>query len=299
MAYVYPNRKPKPKLRRMQRGMVFGSILVAALSAFELFNFATTEYALATLIGGIQVLGVGWSSVLAIAFCAIDFAGLARLFTPERGRDEPKEVWYLLGAWFLGASMNAIMTWWAVTNALIGRPLGNEVVSREQLLTIVPIFVAGLVWLTRVLIIGTFGIAGERIFSIGSRITAGQTNARDRQLPNRSTTRRDTAAQRPPLRYQAPAQSQPPPRRSAASIADEELTYEDIDTPNPTPASNRPRMGYARPAPKPNVRTGYNYGYSTRAYSLVQPYVARPNTGKLGDQNGSADGPNGNTPFYR
>jgi len=36
----------------------------------------------------------------------------ARLFTPEQGRDEPAEVWYLFGAWLLAAAMNAILTWW-------------------------------------------------------------------------------------------------------------------------------------------------------------------------------------------
>ena len=34
---------------------------------------------------------------------------------------------------------------------LLNNPIGNEVMSREQLLKIVPIFVAVLVWLTRIL----------------------------------------------------------------------------------------------------------------------------------------------------
>ena len=40
----------------------------------------------------------------AIAFCGMDFAGIARLFTPEKGRSEHVEVWYLLAAWFLAAT---------------------------------------------------------------------------------------------------------------------------------------------------------------------------------------------------
>jgi hypothetical protein len=102
---------------------------------------------------------------LAIAFCAIDFAGLARLFTPERGSNEPTAVWYLMGAWLLGATMNAIMTWWAISLTLLTHDFGNEVLSREQLLRWVPFFVATLVWLTRILFIGAISVAGEYMFA--------------------------------------------------------------------------------------------------------------------------------------
>jgi hypothetical protein len=150
---------------RSARHLVIGVILLTALLAFELFNFDTTRYALESLLGDINFLGITWATILAIAFCAIDFAGLARLFTPERGREEPKEVWYLMGAWLLGATMNAVMTWWAVSLTLLNHTLGNEIMSREQLLLIVPVFVAVLVWLTRILFIGSLTVAGEHLFS--------------------------------------------------------------------------------------------------------------------------------------
>ncbi len=148
------------------RKTVIGLILVVALVAFELFNFDTTRYALNNLLGEMAFFGVTWASILAIAFCAIDFAGLARLFTPERGADEPKAVWYLMGAWLLGATMNAIMTWWAVSLTLLNHDFGNEVLGRETLLTMVPVFVAALVLLTRILFIGAFSVAGEHLFDI-------------------------------------------------------------------------------------------------------------------------------------
>lgn len=148
------------------RKTVIGLILIIALLAFELFNFDTTRFALESLLGEVAFVGVTWATILAIAFCAIDFAGLARLFTPERGQDEPKAVWYLMGAWLLGATMNAIMTWWAVSLTLLSHDFGNEVLGREQLLTFVPIFVAGLVLLTRVLFIGAFSVAGEHVFDL-------------------------------------------------------------------------------------------------------------------------------------
>src|SRR5260370_35206406 len=90
----------------MKRGMVFGSIIVAAMLAFELFNYSTTDFALANLLGDLRFMGLRWAMILAIAFCGMDFAGIARLFTPENGRSERVEVWYLLAAWFLAATMN-------------------------------------------------------------------------------------------------------------------------------------------------------------------------------------------------
>jgi len=151
------------------RSAVLGVLLVIALFAFELFNFDTTRFALRYLLGDVSFLGLGWATTLAIAFCAIDFAGLARLFTPEQGKEEPQAVWYLMGAWLLGATMNAIMTWWAVSLTLLSHEFGNEVLSRGQLLQIVPIFVAALVWLTRILFIGALSAAGEQLFQRESK----------------------------------------------------------------------------------------------------------------------------------
>jgi hypothetical protein len=151
---------------RLQRGLAFGVIIITALLAFEIFNYSTTDYALADLLGDLSFLGVRWATILAIAFCGIDFAGIARLFTPEEGADEPGEVWYLFGAWLLAATMNAMLTWWGVSLAILNHEtLGNAVIARSTLLRVVPIFVAVLVWLIRVLIIGTFSVAGDRLFS--------------------------------------------------------------------------------------------------------------------------------------
>ncbi len=151
---------------RLQRGLLFGILIVGALLAFELFNYSTTEFALTDLLGELSFINVRWATILALAFCGIDFAGIARLFTPEQGADELHEVWYLFGAWMLAATMNAMLTWWGVSIALLNhQSLGNAVVEREMLLKVVPIFVAVMVWLSRVLIIGTISVAGDRIFS--------------------------------------------------------------------------------------------------------------------------------------
>ena len=153
-----------------QRGQLFGFILLGALLSFEIFNFGSTDFALRDLLGELRFLGVRWATILALAFCGIDFAGIARLFTPEQGRDEPAEVWYLFGAWLLAAAMNAMLTWWGVSVAMLKNPaMGSAVVTQATLVKTVPIFVAVMVWLTRVLIIGAFSIAGERIFSMADQ----------------------------------------------------------------------------------------------------------------------------------
>jgi len=151
---------------RLHRGLAFGVIIITALFAFEAFNYSTTDFALSDLLGNLTFLSIRWATILAIAFCGIDFAGIARLFTPEAGTTEQGEVWYLFGAWLLAATMNAMLTWWGVSLAILNhQTLGNAVIERTTLLRVVPIFVAVLVWLIRVLIIGTFSVAGDRLFT--------------------------------------------------------------------------------------------------------------------------------------
>lgn len=144
-------------------GVIVTFVLATALTGFEIFNFDTTRYALLNLFSGQRFAGFEWASILAFAFCGIDFAGLLRMFTTEQGKDEPTEVWLLMGAWFIGATMNAVMTWYAVALAINGRRLGVSFVSYEEMLFYAPIFVAILVWLTRVLFIGAISITVDRL----------------------------------------------------------------------------------------------------------------------------------------
>ena len=185
---------------RVQRGLAFGVIIIAALLAFEIFNYSTTDYALADLLGDLRFVGVRWSTILALAFCGIDFAGIARLFTPEDGAEEPTEVWYLFGAWLLAATMNAMLTWWGVSLAILNhQSLGNSVIERDTMLRAVPIFVAILVWLIRVLIIGTFSVAGDRIFSQSERRLPGRREMPARSLNNRPAATNPAPSPRPSI----------------------------------------------------------------------------------------------------
>ena len=176
-----------------QRSKAFGFMIIGALLAFELFNYSTTEFALKDVLGNLSFAGIGWATILSIAFCGIDFAGIARLFTPEQGRDEPAEVWYLFGAWILAAAMNASLTWWGVSVAISNHTSqGTAVLSNATIQNVVPVFVAVMVWVIRILIIGTFSIAGERMFAQPSRRAYSQ----QQQQP----TARNDQHQRPAVR---------------------------------------------------------------------------------------------------
>src|SRR5512135_2149473 len=151
---------------RIRPGLAFALIILAALLAFEMFNYSTTEYALKDLLGSLKFMEIPWATILSVAFCGIDFAGIARLFTPEQGADEPKEVWYLFGACLLAATMNAILTWWGLSMAIATHKMGSSAIMDATTLTkIVPVFVAVMVWVIRILIIGTLSVAGERLFT--------------------------------------------------------------------------------------------------------------------------------------
>jgi hypothetical protein len=155
----------------LKRGMIWGIIIIFALLAFEIFNYSTTQFALADILGNLKFAGISWATMLALAFCGIDFAGIARLFTPEQGRDEPAEIWYLFGAWLLAAAFNALLTWWGVKVAIATHQseASGVIMEANAFNTWVPIFVAIMVWLIRVLIIGSFSIAGDRLFSVAQR----------------------------------------------------------------------------------------------------------------------------------
>lgn len=234
----------------VSRKATIGIILAVALLAFEMFNFDTTQYALRNLLGEVKFLGLQWASILAIAFCSIDFAGLARLFTPEKGADEPKEVWYLMGAWFLGATMNAVMTWWAVSLTLLSHDFGNEVLGRETLLSVVPIFVAVLVWLTRILFIGAFTVAGDHIFDFSRTALTRETRPQP-QMPLQSQPVR--APKREPV-SRSPQATVP----VAAQPISEAPAYQDDDFParpsQPQPQRQNSRIRQRPPMPNGGIR---------------------------------------------
>ena len=205
--------------RKLERGATWGMMIIAALFAFEMFNFSSTAFALEDVLGDLRFMGIQWATILAIAFCGIDFAGVARLFTPEQGADEPAEVWYLFGAWLLAAVMNAMLTWWGVSVAIAQNGhTGSGVVSSTTMTTVIPIFVAVMVWLIRVLIIGTFSIAGDRLFSQETRqVSYSKSNTISRNT-RRQPEKRPTVTRRPA----------PKPVRTPQAAFSAEPTYHNL-----------------------------------------------------------------------
>jgi len=137
-------------------------ILLIGLIAFEMFNYSTTDYALKDLLGDLKFAGIYWSTILAVAFCLIDFAGIARLFMPGNKMSDLKEDWFLFGAWFLAATMNAILTWWGVSMSIVNHSvMSSTIIDPDTIHLIVPIFVSIMVWITRILLIGSLTLSDQ------------------------------------------------------------------------------------------------------------------------------------------
>lgn len=217
-----------------QRTKIFGLMIIGALLAFEVFNYSTTEFALNDVLGSLTFLGIRWATILSIAFCGIDFAGVARLFTPEQGADEPAEVWYLFGAWILAAAMNAALTWWGVSVAIANHvSQGTAVINSATIQTVVPIFVAVMVWVIRIMIIGTFSLAGERMF--------GQPDNRSRRTILQSQQQSSTRSE---YNNQRPAASAPQPTAARPNLAPASSSFK----PQPKPAQRMEPTSFTRPA---------------------------------------------------
>jgi hypothetical protein len=171
-----------------------------------------------------------WASILAFAFCGIDFAGIARIFTPEQGRNEPAEVWYLFGAWLLAAGFNATLTWWGVSVAIINHQsvAGSVLLTQATLTKGVPVFVAVMVWMVRVLIISTFSVAGERLFTLAENQPAAHSFQR-RDIPRpQAVTRPASVNAVPNASFVRPAPKPVTPPLSQRLPARPEATYHPV-----------------------------------------------------------------------
>ena len=238
------NRSLSPKLlpflknTALKRGFIFGGIILSALLAFEVFNYSSTSFALHDILGDLSFGPFQWATILAFAFCGIDFAGIARIFTPEQGRDEPAEVYYLFGAWLLAAGFNATLTWWGVSVAIAqnGNIQGTAAMSSETITKIVPIFVAAMVWLVRLLIIGTFSLAGDRLFTT-AQVNSYQSNYSQPRPQSQPQQQPRPAYQNPTPRPQYNQPTNQPILRPASQIN--------------RPANVTSSQANFRPAPKP------------------------------------------------
>jgi hypothetical protein len=216
---------------KKRKGIGYLIIIVTALAAFEAFNYSTTDFALSDLLGDLRFAGIRWATILSVAFCGIDFAGIARLFTPETGKDEPRTTWYLFGAWILAATMNAILTWWGVVMAMQTHPvLSAGMVDATFVSQVVPIFIALMVWIIRILIIGNLSAKGDQILhqAVGTEA---------RPISRREYRQAQSRAAHPELYQQIPAaRAAQAIARPAPKPARRQEKHQREDQPRPEPA---------------------------------------------------------------
>jgi hypothetical protein len=178
----------------------FGLVIVIGLIAFDIFNFATTQNALNSFSLG-SLWGIRMSIALAVAFCAIDLAGLASLFTHEKGMDEPWWVWMFGAGWLVASAVNAIGTWWAILLGMQDAPaINNPMFTAQQLYYFVPVILALTVWLIRLLLIGSTILAWDN---------EQPERPRSRPVMKSVSSGSAPASQRPPIQKPLPASPRP------------------------------------------------------------------------------------------
>ncbi|NMB62772.1 MAG: hypothetical protein GYA18_10600 [Chloroflexi bacterium] len=152
------------KLLYERAGGVYSFFIALVLLALEVFNFSTTKFALGDLLGNVGFGTATWAAILATAFCGMDLIGIIRLFTPRPDQTHSNEDWFLLGAWLIAAVMNMGLTWWGVSIAIYNHPVESVlVVDPMTIVTVIPIFVALMVMLIRILIIGNLSATIRRV----------------------------------------------------------------------------------------------------------------------------------------
>ncbi len=213
---------------RVRSNTVYGIIIILAMFAFEAFNYGTTNYALKDLLGDLRFAGVPWATLMALAFCGLDFAGIARLITTNGREENPRASWYLFGAWLIAGTFNAILTWWGVSIAISSHTtVSAALASTQSLTTIVPVMVAIMVWLIRILIIGSLSSALEKMQNNNTRRTQPAARPTNTSTPQRFNSNQERPAAT--LHRIVPTQ-QRPTGSVAASAPRMEPTYHKFDS---------------------------------------------------------------------
>ena len=193
--------------------VIFVMLAIGMLS-FELFNYATTELGIKSLIGDGKVLSISIASVFAIAFCFADIGGIARVFTPQTSlSDEPLEVYLAMGGWIIAAIINAGMTWYALLTMMSGRALGNEIVSQEALLTYAPFIGALATLLVRFMLVNSIVIGIE---SKGKPVSSAKRPSMPIRRP--APTMYGSSAPKPPVFTPLRAGPKPDNNKSLANL---------------------------------------------------------------------------------
>jgi hypothetical protein len=66
--------------------------------------------------------------------------------------------------------MNAILTWWGISMAIVNHSVQSaSIIDPKIISSVVPVFVAIMVWVIRILIIGTLSLAMDRTLHMSER----------------------------------------------------------------------------------------------------------------------------------
>jgi hypothetical protein len=203
--------------------MPFILLLAVAFIGFEVVNFRTTDFAFTDILGVIPAaFGFTMAEVLAVSFCSLDLVGIIRGFTPQTGKNEPKEVWLIFGGWAVAALVNAVLTWWGVTSAITTTAHVSLVGSQQQVLEIIPVAMAFIILMIRVLLVSTLSFMIDQTFSdVGKKAKQTFTNrgqrtttrARSQPVPQKSQNlpRKKTPVTPDWLKKAAEAKKEPSP----------------------------------------------------------------------------------------
>jgi hypothetical protein len=133
--------------------------------------------------------------------------------------------------------MNAILTWWGVSMAIVNHTEASAAIMNTKTLTqVVPVFVALMVWLIRILIIGTISVAGDHFLWGGARRSRYSNNSsQPNSLSGPAFTPRPNVTPRPIL---------------ARSMGGHSPIGEPSGSSRPEPTYHSMTMG-SRPMPRP------------------------------------------------
>ena len=127
----------------ISRRFIKGIVLAISLFAFEVFNYDTTHMALVNWFAQANPASV---NKIVWAFCLLDLMRLTQFFGIKHSA-------FIQKIWLFGVGVNALFTWYNARMTVWQYDFGHVVLRRQQVVLYVPIFIALLVFLTRVLFV--------------------------------------------------------------------------------------------------------------------------------------------------
>lgn len=138
---------------------VYTALIFICLVVFEIFSYGSSYEALMTMFGIHE-----WAALLAFCFSAVDFAGLAKLYSPDlRNLRDPQAL--LFAAWLLSAFADTGLTYVVVSNQLLSNTTNIMVTSGTVPIAVwakwIPALFSVLVWLIQVLLVARLSVSSN------------------------------------------------------------------------------------------------------------------------------------------